>query len=82
MKIRNNIKISICIAVKNNKKKLQKCLNSILNQNDATGKNIIETRKQIMQNANGVEVKEQEMPDVRRDLQMQAVQEMREKIRR
>ena len=57
-------------------------VNSILNQNDATGKNIIETRKQIMQNANGVEVKEQEMPDVRRDLQMQAVQEMREKIRR
>tara|TARA_B100000575_G_scaffold285302_1_gene280408 strand:+ start:2099 stop:2851 length:753 start_codon:yes stop_codon:yes gene_type:complete len=32
MKIRNNVKISICIAVKNNKKKLQKCLNSILNQ--------------------------------------------------
>ena len=57
-------------------------VNSILNQNDASGKNIIETRKQIMQNANGVEVKEQEMPDVRRDLQMQAVQEMREKIRR
>ena len=57
-------------------------VNSILNQNDATGKNIIQTRKQVMQNANGKEIKEQEMPDVRRDLQMQAVQEMRENIRR
>jgi hypothetical protein len=57
-------------------------VNSILNQNDASGKNIIQTRKQVMQNANGKEIKEQEMPDVRRDLQMQAVQEMRENIRR
>jgi hypothetical protein len=57
-------------------------VNSILNQNDASGKAVIETRKQVIKNAGGEAVKEQEMPDVRRDLQMQAVQEMREKFRR
>ena len=57
-------------------------VNSILSQNDISAKNIIESRNQVMQNANGKEVKEQEMPDVRRDLRMQAVQEMRENIRR
>ena len=57
-------------------------VNSILNQNDVSGKNIIETRRQVIKNADGKEIKEQEMPDVRRDLQMQAVQEMRENIRR
>ena len=57
-------------------------VNAIFNQNDASAKNILQTRKQVIQNADGKEVKEQEMPDVRRDLQMQAVQEMREKIRR
>jgi len=57
-------------------------VNNILNQNDASGKAVIETRKQVIRNAGSQGVKEQEMPDVKRDLQMQAVQEMREKLRR
>ena len=57
-------------------------VNSILNQNDMSGKKIIESRRQVIEHAGEEGVKEQHMPDVRRDLQMQAVQEMREKIRR
>ena len=56
--------------------------NAILNQNDAAGKAIIQTRKQVLKNAGGEAVLEQDMPDVKRDLQMQAVQQMRDKIRR
>ena len=57
-------------------------VNTILNQNDASGKAVIEARKQVIRNAGDQGVKEQEMPDVRRELQMQAVQEMRAKLRR
>lgn len=57
-------------------------IKAILDQNDASGKAVIETRKQVIKNADGKEILEQQMPDVQRDLQMQAVQEMRQKFRR
>lgn len=61
----------------NNKQDVQ----SIISNNDATGKNIIQTRKQIVENAKGEKVDDINMPDVQRDLQLQAVQNMREKIK-
>jgi len=54
---------------------------TIINNNDATGKNIINTRKSIIQNAGGEKIDDIKMPDVQRDLQMQAVQQFREKVK-
>jgi hypothetical protein len=54
---------------------------TIMNTNDATGKNIVNTRKQVVENAQGEKIDDIKMPDVQRDLQMQAVQDMREKIK-
>jgi len=54
---------------------------TIINNNDVTGKNIINTRKSIIQNAGGEKIDDIKMPDVQRDLQMQAVQQFREKVK-
>jgi len=54
---------------------------TIINNNDATGKNIINTRKSVIQSADGEKIDDIKMPDVQRGLQMQAVQQFREKMK-
>ena len=54
---------------------------AILNYNDATGKMVVKSRNDIVKNADG-KVREQDMPDVRRNMQLQAVQQQKEALRR
>ena len=51
---------------------------TISNQNDVTGKQIVQTRKELTKQAGEKGIKDSEMPDVQRELQMQAVRSMKE----
>jgi hypothetical protein len=62
----------------NNKEEAQ----TIMNYNDPTSKMIVESRNQIVKAHGGEVIKEQQMPDVQRDLQIQATQDRRNSIRR